>query len=344
MVTYIPILLVSGSNSHAIAFLSSPQESVFFEAWILQIILTEVLGVPVTLETGVPNVKLDFHDKNWSFGYGSGNDYTGLVNAVEFGGDCSMANQQSSYAKDGSTLPKDYEPCFHFVPEVWTTQMNRLNELKDDGFIEQPEGLGVVGQMNWWIPKFTALRDPTLLTYFGLAGEEHRRKLADVFKRPTTWGDYCNQVSTTKCQEPDSVATRAPATDDEAGQYFNAQYYTGHFRKTAENDCDTNELCTGHIADFPCGWSSFVEQQTWHLGIALRSSGHEPGCRGYKYEELLGIFAAANATKSDVIFQWVRINQIYLNFSFLVNSHLFFCSTFNHLVDTRRGPQYICRY
>ena len=30
----------------------------------------------------------------------------------------------------------------------------------------------------------------------------------------------------------------------------------------------------------------------------------EPGCRGYNYGELLGIFAAANATKSDVIFQW----------------------------------------
>jgi len=273
-------------------------ESVFMEAWMLQILLTEVLGVPVTLETGVPDVQMDFYDPEFKFGYGSGNDYTGLETSVNLvdNGDCTQANGIN-------VNTTTYTPCFHFAPEVWTTQMNRLQKLKNDGIIEQPEGLGVVGQMNWWIPRYTAMRDPTLLTYFGLQHQRH--KLADIFKRPTTWGDYCTQVSLTACQVPDGVAARAPLSDAEAAQYFDAVHYTGHFRKTDENDCETYpDTCTGHIADFPCGWSSFVEQQTWHLNISLRSSGNEPGCRGYTYGELLGIFAAANATKSDIIFQW----------------------------------------
>lgn len=282
------------------------------EAWILQILLTEVMGVPVTLETGKPDVKMDFHDENLSFGYGSGNDFGVLEKSLELEGDCTLAFQggggaeaNGAEAGEESSSTTAYEPCAHFVPEVWTTQINRLRVLQDDGVIYKPEGLGVVGQMNWWIPRFTALRDPTLLTYFGLAGQENRQKLADIFKRPTTWGDYCSQVSLTACREPDGVAARAPVDDAEAGQYFDEIHYIGHFRKTEENDCETHpDTCTGHIADFPCGWSSYVEQQTWHLGIGLRSSGNEPGCRGYNYGELLDIFAAANATKSDIIFQW----------------------------------------
>ena len=298
-------------------------ESVFFEAWILQILLTEYLGVAVTLESGVAGVTLDFHDQNLAFGYGSGNDYSLLETALELGGDCTTANQQK-VASNNNEIENDgaeedeapaYRPCAHFVPEIWTTQKNRLEALKDDGVIEQHEGLGVVGQMNWWIPKYTALRDPTLLTYFGLAGEERRRKLADIFQRPTKWGDYCSQVSVTRCMEPDGVAKRAPANEAEAGLYFDAQDYTGHFRKTEESDCDAHpDTCTGHIADFPCGWSSFVQQQTYHLGIPLTSSGNEPGCRGYNYGEFLGIIDAANATKSNLIFQWWQPDVLHNKF------------------------------
>jgi hypothetical protein len=269
------------------------------------------LGVPATLETGVPNVNLDFHDKELRFGYGAGNNFTCLENALKYNGDCSLANKDTL-----NPLNNEYEPCAHFVPEVWTTQLTRIGDMADQGIVEEPEGLGVVGQMNWWIPKFTAERDPTLLTYFGLAGEENRRKLAETFHRPTTWADYCNEESPTQCLEDDGVAQRAPLTDEEAGSYFDERYFTGYFRNTTENDCDTfPDSCTGHIADFPCGWSSFVEQQTWHLNIALRSSGDEPGCQGYTYSELIDIFAAANATKSDIIFQYWQPDMVHTTYA-----------------------------
>jgi hypothetical protein len=61
----------------------------------------------------------------------------------------------------------------------------------------------------------------------------------------------------------------------------------------------------------PCrsSWSSFVKQQTHHLGIALESNGDEEG--GYSYTQLTEIWAAANATKSDVIMLWWSPDSLY---------------------------------
>ena len=79
--------------------------------------------------------------------------------------------------------------------------------------------------------------------------------------------------------------------------------YTGHFRFTDENNCTISENCTGHFADYPCGWTSFAKQQAHHLKIALEVDGSE-GSDKYSYADLVDIWAAANATKSDVIGLW----------------------------------------
>ena len=272
-------------------------ESVYMEAWMLQILLQEVLGVPVTLETGSPDVNLDFYNPEMSFGWGAGNDWP-VQSSATVNADC---RQVPKMAPDGS-----YQACAHLVPEVWATQSHNMDRLQREGVIEPPMGLGMIGQQAWYIPKFVVESDPTLLTYFGLAGEANRHKLADIFRRPATWGAYCSQVSATNCTKPDGIAARPPQDESEGGMYFaGSNKYIGHFRKTAENDCETYpDRCTGHIADYPCGWSSFVEQQAFHLDISLRSSGLAPGCRGYTYGELTQIAAASNATRSPVIMQW----------------------------------------
>jgi len=94
------------------------------------------------------------------------------------------------------------------------------------------------------------------MSYFGLQGEENRQKLADLCLRPTTWKQYCEEVSPSNCTIPDETAQRAPEVEDEEDRMFVDGLYTGHFRKTEENDCETYpHNCTGHIADYPCGWS-----------------------------------------------------------------------------------------
>lgn len=268
-------------------------ESVFFESWVLQIMLSEMLNVPVTIETGTPDAKLNFYDAQSPLGYGTSNDWKSLKVASQFG-DCRNVPQ-----KDGV-----YRPCAHVIPEVWNGQLDRVRELKERGYVEPPLGLGALGHQSWFIPRFTAERDPTILSFLGLQGEQHRQKLADMFRRPTTWGYYCDNISKSNCTADDS-ATRAPVGEIERKKMFLENVYTGHFRETEKNNCKLHPTnCTGHIANYPCGWSSYVQPQTHHLNIALSSDGEQPGSQGYEYSQLLEIWAAANATKSDVVMHW----------------------------------------
>lgn len=157
-------------------------------------------------------------------------------------------------------------------------------------------------------------RDPTLGTYIGLQGEHNRKNLAERFKRPTTWKQYCEEVSVTNCSVEDGVASRPPRTEGEESSMFAEGLYTGHFRPTKKNDCDiNNSTCSGHISDYPCGWNSFINQQTFHLSIALESNGPELS-DGYSYSQLTQIWAAANATKSDVMMMWWFPDALYTKY------------------------------
>ena len=142
---------------------------------------------------------------------------------------------------------------FVATTQVWPTQHLRLAKLRQDNPLvaEAPIGIGVLGQQNWFIPLWTAKRNSSFAHYTGLAGEHNRDILADTFKRPTTWGDYCDEVSNSSCTEPDEFATRPPAGSDEAQMYHHGwDTFKGYFRKTEENNCeDFPDTCTGHFAE-----------------------------------------------------------------------------------------------
>ena len=139
------------------------------------------------------------------------------------------------------------------------------------------------------VPRFTGEHDPSLLSYLGLQGEANRKKLAETFLTPTTWDEYCTLVSIDNCTTPDDTALRPPQDDSEKGKYHVKENnaYRGYFRNTTENDCETNpDTCTGHIADYPCGWTSYIQPITYHLNIPLKSNGNEPGSNGYSSSSL----------------------------------------------------------
>lgn len=268
-------------------------ESAFFESWVMQILLSELLDVPATIETGVEGLGLNFYDPDNAFNYGANNDWDALKNAATH--------------LDCQNLPPsgEYQSCAHVIPEIWNGDLNSYQqEVVDPGYGEPVIALGALGHQSWFIPKFTARNDTSLLTYLGLVGDDNRRKLAETFKRPTTWGDYCDEVSPDNCSTIDGTALRAPRDDEERERMHVEGVYTGHFRATFENDCDNNPDCTGHIADFPCGWASYVKPQTYHLNISLASNGGEVGSNGYTYGQLSEMWAAANATKSHIMMQW----------------------------------------
>ena len=124
--------------------------------------------------------------------------------------------------------------------------------------IEPPSSVGVIGEEKWFVPMYTLKRDSSLGSYHGFQGLENREKLAERFLRPTTWADYCNDVLVGGCTNSSSSddgmgpAKRPPETEEEGKKYFLDGLYTGHFRKTEENDCVASPTtCTGHFVDYP---------------------------------------------------------------------------------------------
>jgi 7 transmembrane sweet-taste receptor of 3 GCPR len=161
-----------------------------------------------------------------------------------------------------------------------------------------------------------------LLSYIGLQGEKNRQKLADTFLRPTTWRQYCLEVSNTTCQQPDEVAIRPPRGlyavegdddyDEEADSYFTQDLFAGYFRKTDRNFGNATHPATGHFIDYGCQWTSYAEQQFYHLNIPLSGdTDYQEGKRGYPGSQMPQILQAANATKSPIIIMWALPDPFY---------------------------------
>ncbi len=229
-------------------------ESAFLNAWIMQVIYSELLGVPSTIETGKADKNLNFYDESNRMEYGSSYSVSAIEKALNAeGGDCTIYNKN----KGGDD--HEYAPCAHLVMEIW---FDRYDNVVESGAGEATKLVGMVGLQSWYITNFSIKRDPSLANYFGLSGEVNRRKLAETFKRPTTWRDYCTLVSANNCTADDGVATRAPAADgSEDNRYFSSGLYKGHFRATEKNNCEANPTTctgTGHIVDFPCDWTSYT--------------------------------------------------------------------------------------
>ena len=210
-----------------------------------------------------------------------------------------------------------YTPTYLSVLHVYQgiQYSSPLRDLVHEGVVEPPQSLGTLGLESWFITKFSVKNDPTLISYLGLMGEENRVKLAETFLRPTSWQDYCEMISTNNCTTPDDVAQRSPETNEENEQFYSEGNYIGHFGATEDNNCTANPTtCTGHVADFPCGWNSYMLPQIHYLDIALKSTGPEGPAGGYPYERLVEMWKAANATKSNLMMQYWSPEPLYQEF------------------------------
>ena len=289
---------------------SQSWETAMFSAWILQIVLSELLDVPATIETGAADLNCNFYDPNNAFDYGAtAYDYDALRTAHQQS-DCTSTTTTTTTMNQNAD---EYQSCAHVIPEVWNGQVENYRKLEREGVIEPPTGGGAVGRLGWFIPRFLAQQDQTLLEYFGL--QNQRQKAAENFPRPVTFQDYCDRVSTSGCLN-DTVATRPPDSGgDEGGRFFVPEVFQGHFLFTEDNDCDLHpDSCTGHITDLPCDWSTFARQQAYHLNISVESNGSLQPNGGYTYGRLTEIFQAANATKSNLLIYWWIPEALYQEF------------------------------
>ncbi|CAB9512538.1 Gamma-aminobutyric acid (GABA) B receptor [Seminavis robusta] len=299
-------------------------DSTVLTAWIVQILLSEVARVPVSIEGSGWDTVANFYDPLYRLHYSpSSYDYDAMQRAKDEN-DCRptvFQNDQERAHRDGmENATGEYQSCAHVMPEAWAGQRSIYRQLENDGLIEPAEGTGGVAKYSWYVPRFVAEKDPTLLSHYGLRGSEARKKLAATFKRPTTWKQYCDEVAPTKCLGPgnnnltEPIATRPPETEEEEQQYFVPGLYHGHFRATKENDCENYpNSCTGHIANVICDWSTFVVPQAYHNDIAVESNGPEMN-GGYPFLRMLEVYQAANYTKSPVLFYWFTPDRMLQSF------------------------------
>ncbi|GKY94774.1 hypothetical protein MPSEU_000442600 [Mayamaea pseudoterrestris] len=138
---------------------SNDWESAIFETWILQIVLSELLNVPTTTESGVYGAKNDFYNAQSSIQFGDSDFLPAMTTAASIT-DCREARKD----------PQNYTPCAHVVSEVW--HASEAAVLLKNGSAKPPLSLGVLGQEALFVPKFTGERDPTLLSYMGITGRE----------------------------------------------------------------------------------------------------------------------------------------------------------------------------
>ncbi|CAB9522416.1 Receptor-type guanylate cyclase gcy [Seminavis robusta] len=270
-------------------------ESHNFGAWILTILLSEILDVPVTLEAGSPSRTVNFYDEF------SRNDYQESIFNPPFP-ELAVSEQVKDCRTVYTTDPSTYQGCYHVLPELWWDSRSRFVVSG----MEQVRDLGALGENALFVPQFAAEQDNSLVSWLGL--QHDRQKMAETFPTPTNWNDYCQFVSPTQCQEPDETAQRPPQSADEEIMYFHqpshGRDFTGYFRITEQNNCTRYpHNCTGHVATYPCGWASYVTQQFHHLDIPLQSTGPTPN-RGYSYAQLTQLWAAANATRTPVMMLW----------------------------------------
>jgi len=260
-------------------------ESAMMYGWILQILLSEAVDVPVSIDTGIGGGALNFYDPANGFAYGKmSNNFAALYTANEVAdGDCRKINTTNT-------------SCAHILPEVWQGK----REVDEDAI--ERDGNGMVGHVGWYVPRFAVKEEASLAHYLGLIGKDNREKLAEIFKRPVRWMDYCSMVSKSNCTSDDGIAARPPTDEAEGKKYFVEGLFTGHFRATERNNCTMNpNTCTGHMIDYPCTWSAYTDSQLFWNNISLESDAPEGS---YSYSDMLGIIKASNATKSPIMMVW----------------------------------------
>jgi hypothetical protein len=118
-------------------------ETAFFNAWLLQILLSEVLGVPTTLEPGLPNTRINYYDTTGAVDYGKIQNIQSFENAHEYK-DCRLLREHNNNLVDGTDAV--YKPCLNFIPEFWSSTSPWVIDSINRGTMEPPDALGVLAR------------------------------------------------------------------------------------------------------------------------------------------------------------------------------------------------------
>lgn len=97
--------------------------------------LSEILNVPATIETGDAVSHLSFYDPLGRVDIPYQQDVSGAMETVyTLKGDCSKADKSAEH----------YQACGHFVPESWGAYRKKEQDFVERGIVEPPRSLGML--------------------------------------------------------------------------------------------------------------------------------------------------------------------------------------------------------
>ena len=264
-------------------------EAAMFLSWAVQIFLSEVLMVPVTIELGNKAKNMEFYSPKNTFDFG--------VDAYLFD-----ALKEPQKTMDGSCPSqknddsKEYIPCAHAMLEIWPSGQRdnmRIAFDKTNGYAENGGSNGAYGKISWYTFESYVAKDPALKSFYGY---QDRNKMAKMFKRPVSYKEYCANYSTTSCN---------PSNADKEKYFISGGVYNGYF--VADNCTENPQTCAGHFIQSPCTWVTWVDSQIRYANpngsLALKLSGPLPN-GGYSYSQMLQVLEAAGANNENILFWW----------------------------------------
>lgn len=121
------------------------RESSIVVAWIMQIMYSELLGVPSTIEPGSAGKSLNFNDESNRLEYGTADEYDRMFqHAQDAEGDCTAYIDHNKGASG-----EDYIPCAHAIMDIWSRSSSYYEDEESD-VSESKMFLGAVGFNGWY--------------------------------------------------------------------------------------------------------------------------------------------------------------------------------------------------
>ena len=337
-------------------------ESAMFTTWVAQIYLSEVLRVPVTIETGSSEINMDFYHPDNTFGYpASGYAWKALQEASQLDTDeCSQsmftptgtaagADPAATAATAATGTEASYKACAHAQLEVWPAGNTvNLKKMVDKKYGEIAGSIGGYGKISWYTFERVVAQNPSLKSFYGFTD---RKQIASLFKRPVSWYEYCVTFKYGTCDSTDTVAQAAPADAAEGAHYFVEDKFRGYFKA---DDCTANPTtCTGYIVNAPCDWSTYVDAQiTWshpNGTLPLVTTGPRKD-GGYSYGQMQEVYEAAGRLGENILMWWWEPESLMERWKkdpewkLYVNCFLLFFCSFFLLSDRLKDLIYIYIY
>ena len=249
--------------------------------------------------------------------------------------------------------------CAHIKMEGWTSDKSQVVEtLKLRSSL-----LGLIGKKGFFVPKDVVSKNPRLSNSDFYENNKNREFIANTFKRPVSWQEYCDSYFGKVADDPERICpipttlnflpglssiTNTDSSEhlDKKKKIFDNTYYyesrsnnktssnsnilyKGYFANDKENNCTLYpQTCAGALISLDgCNVDDFSTFMFYNKTIKRMGNGDK--ARGYKSRDaMIQIYKAGEKNKEAVMIWWWYPDPRY--FEYINTKYEFIDIKFSH--------------